>query len=360
MQHTLSNVYNQEGFISHISVFVSDALYGWWFSGFAQRPTLSAVDPQFLTLAREFEPAKVANNLLDTNYVLDNGLIQIREDGGYLDRHNPIFLAKLNWTYFPYPFFHFSNDKVNIQLDFGNNSFGTFALSNLPVLEMNIENDVTQAQLLIKKGNNYFNYSQYITMYTGEKFVNVTISLDTENDFVSIVDVNYILQSKGELVQSENTVGFVDEGAKVLGQLIFSETKLPAITELDNFGLNLFYDIGSTNIDLQFLISVFSITDDLVFYQTAENRDLLIKEILNSNMVRTLDSDLFLNKKEVIDLPIEVFSYSAALIDWHVSYIAVRDSDSLFKFVKDPIFSLVFINDEVAIFKVNSASFQDG
>ncbi|MBK5133803.1 hypothetical protein JJE00_05175, partial [Candidatus Bathyarchaeota archaeon] len=136
------------------SLFVSDALYGWWFSGFAQRPTLSAVDPQFLTLAREFEPAQVANNLLDTDYVIDNGLIQIREDGGYLDRHNPIFLAKLNWTYFPYPFFHFSNDKVTIQLDLGNNSFKTFELSNLPVLEMSIANDSTQAQISIKKGNN--------------------------------------------------------------------------------------------------------------------------------------------------------------------------------------------------------------
>ena len=28
------------------SVFVSDALYGWWLGGFAQRPTLSAVSPQ--------------------------------------------------------------------------------------------------------------------------------------------------------------------------------------------------------------------------------------------------------------------------------------------------------------------------
>ena len=42
------------------SVFVSDALYGWWLGGFAQRPTLSAVDPQYLTSAREVAPAKIA------------------------------------------------------------------------------------------------------------------------------------------------------------------------------------------------------------------------------------------------------------------------------------------------------------
>src|SRR4030043_34843 len=103
------------------SVFVSDALYGWWFSGFAERPTLSAVDPQYLTLAREFEPAKVAKFLLDTDYMIDNGLIQVREDGGYIGRHNPMFLAKLNWTYFPYPFFNFNNGDTTISLSYGSN-----------------------------------------------------------------------------------------------------------------------------------------------------------------------------------------------------------------------------------------------
>jgi hypothetical protein len=66
------------------SVFVSDALYGWWLGGFAQRPTLSAVDPQYLTSARELAPAKNASYLLDTDYLVDNGYFQVREDGGYI------------------------------------------------------------------------------------------------------------------------------------------------------------------------------------------------------------------------------------------------------------------------------------
>ncbi len=65
------------------AVFVSDALYGWWFSGFAQRQTLSAVDPQYLTSARELAPAKNASYLLDTDYLIDNGYFQVREDGEY-------------------------------------------------------------------------------------------------------------------------------------------------------------------------------------------------------------------------------------------------------------------------------------
>ena len=52
------------------------------------------------------------------------------------------------------------------------------------------------------------------------------------------------------------------------------------------------------------------------------------------------------------DLPLDVFNYQQALIDQKVSYVAVRDSDSIPRFAKDPLFSLVFINNEVAIFQV--------
>jgi hypothetical protein len=61
------------------SVIASDAEYGWWISGFAERPTLSAVDPQYLILQREFAPAEVASNLLKADYSLDNGLLQIQQ-----------------------------------------------------------------------------------------------------------------------------------------------------------------------------------------------------------------------------------------------------------------------------------------
>jgi len=38
-----------------------------------------------------------------------------------------------------------------------------------------------------------------------------------------------------------------------------------------------------------------------------------------------------------------------------VTYVALRDFDLIPKFVKDPVFSLVFINDYVAIFAVKEA-----
>ncbi len=59
------------------AVFVTDALYGWWLGGFAQRPTLSAMDPQFLSLNREVDNATFARNILDTDYMIDNGYLQV-------------------------------------------------------------------------------------------------------------------------------------------------------------------------------------------------------------------------------------------------------------------------------------------
>lgn len=330
------------------SVFVSDAHYGWWLSGFAQRPTLSAVDPQFLTLEREFEPAQVANNLLDTNYVVDNGLIQVREDGGYIGRHNPMFLAKLNWTYFPYPFFHFNNaeNTILVKID---KRYELFDLMQLETTEMQIQNSSNQVSVQIKKSNDYLNYTQNITVYSGVRFVDLSIILESDLLNVSIINANYLLHTKGELLEIENSVGFIDEGSKVLGQIIFDENQLryTQVTVENPSGFYLTYLFNEKNnlkIDLSF--GVFSVSDDPEIYQTEESRNNYLMQILYSNL---------LSYPEVLtNSTIEFFSYSEAISDWNISYVACRDFAILPKFVADPGFHLVFINDEVAVFRVNS------
>jgi hypothetical protein len=334
------------------SVFVSDAHYGWWFSGFAQRPTLSAVDPQFLTVAREFEPAQIANNLLDTDYVIDNGLIQIREDGGYIGRHNPMFLAKLNWTYFPYPFFHFNNAENTVLLKI-DNSYESFDLMQLPLTEMQIQNSDNQVSILIRKGNCYFNYTQQLTMYVGVRFVDLSIKIDSELSNVSIIEANYLLHTKGEFVENENSVGFIDEGVKVLGQIIFVENqpRYTQVTTENPSGLYLNYLFNEeTSAKLELSIGVFSLSNDPAIYQNKQTRNNYLKQVIFSNLISYKD--------EISSLPIDVFSYVDAIISWDVSYVVVRELDLVPKFVRDPGFSLVFINDEVAIFKVNVNFFQ--
>jgi hypothetical protein len=327
------------------SVFVSDAYYGWWFSGFAERPTLSAVDPQYLALAREFEPAKVAKSLLDTDYVIDNGLIQVREDGGYIGRHNPMFLAKLNWTYFPYSFFHFNNSEVEVKVRTDDN-LQSFYVSQLPVREMRIENDTKQATILVSRGNNFFNYTQQITVYRGVRFVNMSITVET-SDGVSVDWIRFIVNIRGEVIVRNNTVGLLDEGVKALGQLIFTEQQpnVQVVTSENPSGLLLDYNLqGQSRGDIQLLVGILSVSDDLSIYQDPETKADFLNDILDENLNAP--------QKEVADLPLDVFNYQTALQTHNISYVACRDSELLPKFANDPAFSLVFINNDVAIFTV--------
>ncbi|MFA5366021.1 MAG: hypothetical protein WC325_12635, partial [Candidatus Bathyarchaeia archaeon] len=58
-------------------------------------------------------------------------------------------------------------------------------------------------------------------------------------------------------------------------------------------------------------------------------------------------------REQVEDLGLDIFNYRQALVDYNISYIAVRDVEAIPRFAKDPLFSLVFINNEVAIFQVH-------
>jgi hypothetical protein len=333
------------------SIFVSDALYGWWFGGFAQRPTLSAVDPQYLTLSREYEPAKAAKDLLDTDYVIDNGLIQVREDGGYIGRHNPMFLANINWSYFPYPFFNFNNKDTKVTLNEDGN-VKSFDLSQLSVLKMKLENTSDQAKLSITKGNSFFTLTQTLTVYRYVKFVNMSITLESVAADVSLINFDSVLHIRGQVINLPETVGMFDERAKVLGQLIFVENhpeNVVVITPENPSGVWLSYNLqGQSSSAIQLFASAFSVSNKPDYYQNEATKSKFINGVLYENLQSYLSPNL--NSDE--DLEIDVFNYKKALADWDVSYIAVRDSEILPKFASDPAFSLLFINNDVAIFLV--------
>jgi hypothetical protein len=346
------------------SVFVSDAYYGWWLSGFAQRRTLSAVDPQYLTLTREFEPAKIAKSLLDTDYITDNGLIQVREDGGYIGRHNPMFLAKLNWTYFPYSFLNFNNSETKIKYRV-DDSLQSLYFDSLPVREMRRENDTEHATIVVKKGNVFFNYTQLTTAYKGLRFVNMSITLESAVDGVSLDWLDFKVYSKGKVIQplQNKTVGLLDIGVKAVGQLIFGKeqpsvdvvnVENPCILELE-------YNLqGKSKGQIQILVGVFSVTDDLAVYQDPETTTDYMNKILAGNLNASQGADFLKPSQEKENLRPDVFDYQKAVRDWGISYVACRDSDLIPKFANDPAFSLVFINDDVAIFMVKRSFNQSG
>jgi hypothetical protein len=326
------------------SVFVSDALYGWWLGGFAQRPTLSAVDPQYLTVARELAPAKVANNLLDTDYMIDNGYIQVREDGGYIGRHNPMFLADLNWTYFPYSFFQFNDSEITL-LSQNGGSVQSTDVTQIPVTNMQLVGGQTDSSsIIVNKGNSDFNYSEILTVSKGVSFVNMTIVIQSNAQNVSLDWVNFVLNSQGEFLQpSGNTVAMLDVGMKECGQLIFVEnqpkvssfnSENPCITEL-SYNLQ-----GKSSAEIQMLVGIYPVSENDIQNQASLNK--------------TITDNVQTAQKPTVALPMTTFDYQAAIQANSISYIANRDFELNPKFAGDPTFNLVFINNEVAIFKVKA------
>ena len=326
------------------SVFVSDALYGWWLGGFAERPTLSAVSPQYLTVDQELAPATVAANLLDTDYIIDNGYIQVREDGGYIGRHNPEFLADLSWTPFSYSFFQFNDSEITL-LSQNGGSVQSTDITQIPVTNMQLVGAQTDnPSIIVNKGNSDFNYSEILTVSKGVTFANMTIAIQSNNPNVSLDWVNFILNSQGEFLQpSGNTVAMLDVGMKECGQLIFVEnqpeissfnSENPCVTEL-SYNLQ-----GKTTAEIQMLVGI---------YQVSEN-DIQNQASLN----QTITDNVQTAQKPTVALPITTFDYQAAIQEYSVSYIANRDFELNAKFAGDPAFNLVFINNEVAIFKVKA------
>jgi len=325
------------------SVFVSDALYGWWFGGFAQRPTLSAVDPQYLTIAREFAPANFAKNLLDTDYMIDNGFIQVREDGGYIGRHNPMFLADLNWTYFPYSFLQFNDSEITVL----SQNAGTILSTNItqiPVTDMQLVGAQTDSpSIIVDKANSAFSYSEILTVSRGVQFANMTIVLQSTSENVSLDWVNFVLNSEGSFLQpNADTVAMLDTGTKEVGQLIFTQNQpqvhnyskqYPCITEL-SYNLQ-----GQSKAEIQILVGLYAVSDADIGDPAILNQTLLTHQA---------------NPQEPQKNPpaLTTFDYQAALQQYSVSYVANRDFELNPKFVNDPKFNLVFINSEVAIFQV--------
>jgi len=117
---------------------------------------------------------------------------------------------------------------------------------------------------------------------------------------------------------------------------------------------------GGSRGEIQLLMGVLSVTDDLAVYQDLETKANYMNQILAANLNASQGADFLQPSSEKEDLPIDVFGYQKAVKDWAISYVACRDSELIPKFANDPAFSLVFINDEVAVFMVKRSFNQVG
>jgi hypothetical protein len=337
------------------AVFVSDALYGWWLSGFAQRRTYSAVDPQYLSINEEFNKTLFARNLLDTDYVIDSNstlIPQVRDDGGYIARHNPQILVKQNWTYYPSSFFNFNSNATSIRYHIDDNPAQIVMLDQLAVKEMQIENDTQHATITVTRGNDDFDYTISTTVTQGIRFVNVTSTLTSLRPGIAFDWVDIRVETKPIQIHytSSATMGFVDIGTKAFGQLIFTTIPASKIPGLSTVQLTYSLE-GKAQGQIQMLATAYSESNNEQYYSSQANMDAYFSPIMTENLESALEpiqDNVHLN----------VFDYRSELQTWNVSYIACRSTEPAGaeidpKFRRDPLFSLVFINEEVAIFKVN-------
>jgi hypothetical protein len=130
---------------------------------------------------------------------------------------------------------------------------------------------------------------------------------------------------------------------KECGQLIFVEnqpeiysfnSENPCVTEL-SYNLQ-----GQSTAEIQMLVGLYPVSDNDIQNQASLNKTII-------DNVQTA-------QKPTVALPITTFDYRAAMQEYSVSYIANRDFEENPKFAGDPAFNLVFINNEVAIFKVKA------
>jgi hypothetical protein len=168
----------------------------------------------------------------------------------------------------------------------------------------------------------------------------MSVTLESNAEDVALRWVDLIFKTKGDPVDQGNTVAFFDGGGKVLGQLIFAEGQ-PKFYE-DGPALRYLLS-GGSKAGFEIWASAFSVSDTLVGVQDP-NTLARLEGIMADNVVS------YQQKGQGPDL--DVFDYREALADWDISYIAVRDPEIIPKFAGDPAFSLLFINDEVAVFIV--------
>jgi hypothetical protein len=333
-------------YTSSDSVFVADALYGWWFSGFAQRQTLSASDPQNLILPREIAPAEGARNLLDTDYIMDNGLIQVREDGGYINRHNPMFLAKVNDSYFPYGLFYFNSNETTILYRQGNLT-SMIDLSQLPLTNMTFENTSTYASVAVTRGNSVFSVTEQTTIYQGVRYANMSLTLQAAPG-VQLDWARFILHTKyAQFLQEANSVGLIDAETNIGSQIIFTENQpqtAKVYTSENPSSLELFYNLNGTSAPrIEMFVGVFQIP---IVYPDEKTQTDYVLSLMANNTQSYMD--------KVADYPLNTFNYQTFLSSWNVSYVICRDPQLVPRFVNDPHYSLVFHNSEVSIFQVKS------
>jgi hypothetical protein len=322
------------------SVCVADANFGWWLSGFGQRPTLSAVDPQFLILQREFAPAQVASNLLKADYLADNGILKIEQPGPYANGSAHDIYAELSDSVFKPLVFSLNDTQISLLYRDGSTpkemQLGAFEQSDTQVA-----NDGKSTSFIVTRWNSRLRITEEITILKGVRFAEVTFVFQNEGS-ANFDWLRIPFQSRGQLVQYANSIGLVDNTMHWINQIVLPQNRLGEDMTLEENADS--YELvcnlaGNSNTKFTFYVGLCPYSADSDAAQTGDYNSLI-----ENNNLTYLDI--------VSDTPINCFDYRAAIREWNIAYVIVRDPEAVSRFIDDPMFEAAFKNSQVTIFKI--------
>ncbi|MCW4034192.1 MAG: hypothetical protein NWF03_02380 [Candidatus Bathyarchaeota archaeon] len=325
------------------SVLVGDHLYGWWLSGIGKRPTLSAAGLEFLIYPHEMEVAQSAQFMLDTNYFVDNGLIQIRENAPHLWRHNPGISYK-SWSGKSYSMMYFLDNQTSIGYNYldehGNQVDENILLTEIRNIDATMTYDNDSTTITVSRENSLLKVQRIITIYKGVRFMELSYVIEPKDAQTNIIEAQVTLnRTSGIPFTSEDNqiAGVYDPNPEVIGEVICQEsipTKI--VNENDLWQIALQYSFSenhTTNIKL--LVGVYSV------------------EGLSSEEIEQMYYDLAENPYEIVNTePIYNWSYVEMIEEYDVSYVVCRYPIVYPKFAEDPRFRTVFMGRNVAVFQV--------
>jgi len=326
------------------SVLVADHLYGWWLSGIGERTTLSAAGLEFLIYSHELEVAKSARLLLDTDYYIDNGLIQVREDGPYFLRHNPCFSIE-TWSGESYSMLNFQDNGTIFfyyKIDnYGKRAYGNTTLADMKLIEAPIlSKDENSANLTITRESDLFTVNKTLTVQRGVRFAELSYEIKTKNVQTNIFNIwvpIYTIEGNVTIDQSMTMFGIYDPAQKVCGQVIFNEDLPVEINQRESPSrVEMLYRYPwKRNINIKILVGVFDAKKLSYPDQVIDKYD----ELVNSTL------------KNVNLEPLITWDYTKMIEEYDVSYVVCRDQRIYSKFSEDPKFRMVFNGGNVAVFQ---------
>lgn len=320
------------------SIFVSEHGYGWWVSGFGQRVALSSTDPQFLIIPHEFEAAYVARTLLETNFAINNGLIELREDA-YSGSYNPGLLIESDNLVYPFLIMYFNDSDTVIFYRYCDQPRFVEA-SMIPVKYVVVEKTPDSVCLSVVRENTEVSFTRKMTIQRSVASFNLSLKVASCQNNIYVEHVRLILNAKGSVSISNKTICIINQEFRMCGQTVFNDytPRLNILSRGDTQRLELIYsNFGNFDaVDFRMTLEGFA-------SETASASSILLHTSQLKQYTNATTSE------------IKVFDYREIIREKNISFIAFKRARyDVKKFINNPAFSIVFINDRTVIFKVYS------